>query len=93
MRKIEKIKWNFRQSGDLKEGIGEDYDVITIGQEIHYISVLNEVTKQWNSVKKKVIEIKEIWTSPNNQFHYFELVLEDNSIIRIYNPNMVYYSV
>lgn len=89
MSKIQKIKWNFHQIGDIKQGIGEDYDVVSINGEIVFDTVLNEETKQWYSIKKKVIEINEIWT---NRHHWFELVLEDNSIISIYNACMVYYS-
>jgi hypothetical protein len=92
MSKIQKIKWNFRQAGDLKDGLGEDYDVVSIDGIIDFETILNPVTKQHETIRKKVISIDEKWTNPDNRHHWFELVLEDNSVIRIYNPCMVYYS-
>lgn len=77
MNKIKKIKYNFVQTSD-GETLGEDYDVAEVGVEIIY--------KPGNKVKS-IIQGEE---SDKTLFYY--ITMEDNSGIKIYNPNTVYYS-
>lgn len=76
MNKIVKITWNWHRVEN-EQGSQEQMEYASLNSVIDFCGK-----------KLRVKEINEI----NTDKHFFEIVLVDDSIIRVYEPNTVYYN-
>ena len=78
--KIRSIKYNWHQVGAINDhaGCGEDYSICEVGAPRE---------------GKIVVHIVEHFPTSGNQLHHYDVMFDDGSVKRIFNPNTVEYFV
>lgn len=83
--KIQKLIYNFVQI-NLGDEAGEDYMVVTVGEPFKSYNGFNEYHN------KKVLSIKEHRPAGEGDKWFYDIELENDKVVRVFNPNMVYYT-